>query len=106
MGVPGLEQADIFTMWFANAPNSDQPICFYELGRNLAVSEIRRNEYGSHRPCVVGCEAGWKRERDVIIQSRLVMGPDFPIYRDFEGYTEAVRREVRAWHRNAYDTGE
>ena len=56
-------------MYFCNAP-SDQPICMYELGRN--ISEIK-NEYMAtweHR-IIVSVEKDYKREQDVLIQTRL-----------------------------------
>ena len=56
-------------MYFCNAP-SDQPICMYELGRN--ISEIRNEYMGTwgHR-IIVSVEKGYKREQDVLIQTRL-----------------------------------
>lgn len=57
-----LEEADIFSMWFCNAP-SDQPICMYELGRHLAVRAASE--------CVLGVESGYRRETDVRIQAEL-----------------------------------
>lgn len=64
-----LEKCDIFSMYFCNAP-SDQPICMYELGRN--ISEIRNEYMGTwgHR-IIVSVEKGYKREQDVLIQTRL-----------------------------------
>jgi len=100
-----LNRADIFTMWFCAGP-TDQPICFYELGRHLAISCLHRNEFGNHRPCVVGCEEGFKREQDVRIQTQLAMGLDFEIPGNFDSYILAVSNEIQAWHRNAYDVGE
>lgn len=64
-----LEECDIFSMYFCNAP-SDQPICMYELGRN--ISEIKNEYMGTweHR-IIVSIEKGYKREQDVLIQTRL-----------------------------------
>lgn len=64
-----LEKCDIFSMYFCNAP-SDQPICMYELGRN--ISEIKNEYMGTwgHR-IIVSVEKGYKREQDVLIQTRL-----------------------------------
>lgn len=56
-----LEDSDIFSMWFCNAP-SDQPICMYELGRHLCTSDL----------VALGVEPGYKREQDVYIQTSLV----------------------------------
>ena len=56
-------------MYFCNAP-SDQPICMYELGRN--ISEIKSEYMGTweHR-IVISIEKGYKREQDVLIQTKL-----------------------------------
>ncbi len=56
-----LAAADIFSMWFCNAP-SDQPICMYELGRHMAPK------------IVLGIEPGYRREADVRIQTALALG--------------------------------
>ena len=56
-----IKNSDIFSMWFCNA-FSDQPICMYELGRNLCLNNF----------VVLGVEPGYKREQDVHIQTRLV----------------------------------
>ena len=63
------EECDIFSMYFCNAP-SDQPICMYELGRN--ISEIKKNysKTWEHR-IIISVEKGYKREQDVFIQTRL-----------------------------------
>jgi hypothetical protein len=58
-----IENSDIFTMWFSNA-NSDQPICMYELGRQLAIRE-HLNELDT---IVIGVEPGYRRELDVYTQ--------------------------------------
>jgi hypothetical protein len=62
-----LERADVFSMWFSNCA-SDQPICFYELGRHLAL----RKMYGDLDNVVIGVEKGFKRSQDVYIQTELV----------------------------------
>ncbi|MBQ2856480.1 MAG: nucleoside 2-deoxyribosyltransferase domain-containing protein [Bacteroidaceae bacterium] len=64
-----LERADIFSMYFANS-TSDQPICMYELGRNIARMQMRFPTEWSHR-IVISLEKGYKRENDVMIQTRL-----------------------------------
>lgn len=66
-----LTRCDIFSMYFC-ADNSDQPICMYELGRNLA---LRSNDFDKAFNCVVTVEKGYRRENDVRIQMRLAQ-PD------------------------------
>lgn len=66
-----LERIDIFSMYFSSG-DSVQPICMYELGRNL----FKMNFYGRANQCVVSVEKGYKREQDVIIQSKLATSMD------------------------------
>lgn len=61
-----LNNCDIFSMWFS-ASESVQPICMYELGRHLALKSPDRMDR-----IVIGIEPGYKRERDVRIQTGLV----------------------------------
>ena len=64
-----LERADIFSMYFANS-TSDQPICMYELGRNIPRMQMRFPTDWVNR-IVVSIEQGYKRENDVMIQTKL-----------------------------------
>ena len=57
-----LHDCDVFTMWFCNA-DSDQPICFFELGRYISIKPENK--------VFVGVENGFRREQDVYIQMRL-----------------------------------
>ena len=61
-----LEQMDIFSMYFCN-DNSDQPICMYELGRNIIRMQNRFPNSWRDR-IVVSVEDGYKRKQDVLIQ--------------------------------------
>jgi hypothetical protein len=64
-----LEQMDIFSMYFCN-DNSDQPICMYELGRNVVRMQNRfPNDW--EKRIVISVEDGYKRKQDVIIQMEL-----------------------------------
>ena len=63
-----LEQMDAFSMYFCGNTESDQPICFYELGRNVA----RLMKYpGGHTRIAVTCEGDFRRKADVVIQTDL-----------------------------------
>lgn len=66
-----LERMDVFSMYFS-AGESVQPICMYELGRNLC----RMVDKGLANRCVISVEDGYKRAKDVIIQTRLATGQD------------------------------
>lgn len=64
-----LEQMDIFSMYFCN-DNSDQPICMYELGRNIVRMQNRFPSDWQNR-IVVSVEDGYRRKQDVLIQMKL-----------------------------------
>ena len=61
-----LECCDIFSMYFCNS-DSVQPICMYELGRNIVRMQSRFPLTWQHR-IIVNVEPGYKREEDVYWQ--------------------------------------
>lgn len=65
-----LEKCDIFSMYFANTLESDQPICFYELGRYIERIKQRFPLDWNYR-IVVTCEKGFRRWKDVDVQTSL-----------------------------------
>ena len=67
-----LEKCDIFSIYFDYTEKSDQPICFYELGRNLVKMEIKFPEDFKER-IVISYKENFKRAKDVIIQSNLAL---------------------------------
>lgn len=64
-----LEKMDIFSMYYCN-DNSDQPICMYELGRNIVRIQNRFPSDWEKR-IVISVENGYRREDDVLIQTEL-----------------------------------
>ena len=64
-----LEKADIFSMYFC-AGDREQPICMYELGRNIVRMQDRFPEDWQHR-IIITVEEGYKRKQDVVIQTFL-----------------------------------
>ena len=68
-----LERCDIFSMYFAASEQSDQPICMYELGRNVIAMQHRFPESYMNR-IVISCEDGYRRETDVKTQMNLALG--------------------------------
>jgi len=62
-----IEKADIFSMYFDNSTTSDQPICMYELGRNIVRMQQRFPNDWEDR-IIITVEPGYKREKDVEIQ--------------------------------------
>ena len=67
-----LESCDIFSIYFCNS-SSVQPICMYELGRNI----VRMQEKFPHDwqiRIVISVEDGYIRKKDVLLQSELALG--------------------------------
>ena len=64
-----LEMMDIFSMYFC-ACESDQPICMYELGRNIVRMQNRFPTDWEKR-IIISVEEGYKRKDDVLIQTSL-----------------------------------
>ena len=64
-----LEKCDIFSMYFSSG-DSDQPICMYELGRNILRMQMRFPTDWQDR-IVISAEDGYRRKQDVLIQTGL-----------------------------------
>ena len=64
-----LEQCDIFSMYFCGS-ESDQPICMYELGRNIPRMQVRFPVDWPYR-LIISSEENYKRKTDVVIQTGL-----------------------------------
>lgn len=65
-----LEQCDIFSMYFDGTKQSDQPICFYELGRN--IERMKQKFPGDwERRIIISGNSNFKRISDVVIQTML-----------------------------------
>lgn len=64
-----LEKCDIFSMYFSSG-DSDQPICMYELGRNILRMQMRFPTDWQDR-IVISTEDGYRRKQDVLIQTGL-----------------------------------
>lgn len=64
-----LEDCTVFSMYF-DETESAQPICFYELGRNI---ERMKSKYPDdwEKRIVVSCDEGFSRYQDVVIQTKL-----------------------------------
>jgi len=64
-----LERCNVFTMYFAGG-ESDQPICMYELGRNILRMRQKYPTTWKER-IVITCDSNYKRLNDVLVQTRL-----------------------------------
>lgn len=89
-----LEQMDIFSMYFCN-DNSDQPICMYELGRNIVRMQDRFPDDWKDR-IIVSVEDGYRRKNDVIIQLK-ICAPN--LFVDPNGCTEAHASNIIKAHK-------
>ena len=89
-----LNMMDMFTMFFYGPTESDQPICFYELGRYIEVMKNKFPDDWQNRIVVTVCSE-FKRREDVIVQTKLATSGEVePIC--FDTYELAI-----SWHRNA-----
>lgn len=93
-----LERMDIFSMYFCSGP-SDQPICMYELGRNIVRMQNRFPSDWEKR-IVISVESGYSRAFDVVKQVNLC-APKLFIYPDAtpEAHARQIRRTVRSLNR-------
>lgn len=89
-----LEQMGIFSMYFCN-DNSDQPICMYELGRNIVRMQNRFPSDWQDR-IVISVEEGYIRKADVIIQTQLC-APQ--LFVESNGCPETHAQYIRMTHR-------
>lgn len=64
-----IEKCDIFSMYFASG-DSDQPICMYELGRNILRMQMKYPADWEDR-IIISVEDGYRRKEDVLIQTEL-----------------------------------
>jgi hypothetical protein len=83
-----LESMDIFSMYFSDG-NSDQPICMYELGRNIIRMQNRFPNDWKER-IVITCENGYRRKQDVYIQTRLATQDDI-VYDSLDKHISAIQ---------------
>lgn len=64
-----IEKCNIFSMYFSSG-DSDQPICMYELGRNILRMQMRFPTDWQDR-IIITVEGGYRRKQDVLIQTEL-----------------------------------
>lgn len=84
-----LEQCDIFSMYFC-AGESDQPICMYELGRNICRMQMRFPTNLEMRLAIT-VEKGYKRETDIRVQTSLAT---LGFVVDYENYNKNIEDHV------------
>lgn len=85
-----LEQCNIFSMYFC-AGESDQPICMYELGRNICRMQMRFPKPDDWLDrIIITTEDGYKRKHDVYMQSALATNIVYTIYKDTEDHADEI----------------
>ena len=82
-----LEKADIFSMYFSSG-ESDQPICMYELGRNLCRMQNKGSNWKDR--IVITTENGYRRKNDVVIQTKLATDIDVQLLYDDAKYEDFI----------------
>lgn len=82
-----LETTDIFSMYFCES-ESDQPICMYELGRNMSEISALHEEEITRYMCL-SVENGYSRKQDVEIQTELALHFCDEIY-DMDDITDFI----------------
>ena len=83
-----LQKMDIFSMFFAEGP-SQQPICLYELGRNLVMMQNRFPISFLNR-IIVACSPDYSRSSDVYIQTQLALNGIDIVSRDIDTKKHAM----------------
>lgn len=81
-----LENCDIFSMFFCES-DSVQPICMYELGRNIARMQMRFPKDWEDR-LVITVEKDYGRRKDVQVQCELAIGYD--LVGEYADYNNAI----------------
>ena len=84
-----IERSEMFTMYFAGG-ESDQPICMYELGRNIERMKQKYPTTWKDR-IVITCDSSYKRLKDVLIQVRLASDDELEVS-VVDGAEESVKQ--------------
>lgn len=95
-----LENCDIFSMYFCGS-ESVQPICMYELGRNIVRMQNRfptSDEWG-HR-IVITADPKYKRYKDVFIQGNLATGMAIYINESLDEHIYQIRKSYHRLRRD------
>ena len=96
-----LEQMDLFSMYFCKS-DSDQPICMYELGRNILRMQNRFPNSWEER-IIISVENGYKRERDVFVQTDLCATKALiRQYATPEDHASMIKQQMRRIYRLPY----
>ena len=89
-----LEQCNIFSMYFDGPTKSDQPICFYELGRNIERMKMKFPDDWDKRIIITG-NYQFKRIDDVVIQTMLASNGKIKV-NVFDNFNESIEYHANA----------
>lgn len=87
-----LEKMDIFSMYFCRG-DSIQPICLYELGRNIIRMQNRFPKDWQNR-IIISVEDGYQREQDVVIQVELCSGIRVDTNANPQSHAQNIKRAM------------
>lgn len=85
-----LERMDIFSMYFSSG-DSDQPICMYELGRNILRIQMRFPTDWEKR-IIITADKDYRRYQDVMIQTELATKGKIFVYDNIYDHCSVINR--------------
>jgi hypothetical protein len=92
-----LQKVDAISFWFAE--ETVCPIVLYELGFQLGMCQKEIKVYdvtlAENKMLFVGCHPNYTRTHDVEVQSRLVLGPHFPIASSIQELAKQIKKSLR-----------
>jgi len=96
-----IKECNIFAMFFCDS-KSVQPICMYELGKQLAYNDCVYDNAYKNMHIIIGVEEEYSRKDDVIIQSNL-MGYPVDVLRGskeqrYEDFANKIIFRINSFH--------
>ena len=80
-----IQKSDIFSMFFCGDTNSSQPICFYQLGKQLG---LRKNN--NFNNIVITAEPQFSRYEDVVIQTQLISNNGLNVFNNLNEHFKQI----------------
>lgn len=87
-----LERCDIFSMYFVES-ESDQPICMYELGRNICRIQMRF-PFDWESRIIITSDKNYKRYNDVYWQTLLATSNKIKLNTDFYYHCQSILHKL------------
>ena len=88
------DYTDIFSMWFCK--ETIGPICLYELGAHLAqvYTAMKSGSPIPFQQVVIGFDPDYERAFDVVAQTGLILGDNFPFGMSLDQHAANIRKAV------------